>query len=187
MLAVVPVKGLEGAKSRLSPLLSAAERADLVIRMLDRVLGACEAARSVTGVLVVSPDPTLARGRDLLVDAGTGHGGAIALALADGRARGGALVVMADCPFANPAALDGLTAAARPLALVPAADGGTSALALADPSLVEPAFGMPGSAAVTIARARAAGIDPVVVADASLSFEVDGPADLRRAAGLLAA
>lgn len=187
MLAIVPVKGLEGAKSRLAPALSPAARADLVARMLDRVLTACDEASSVDSLLVVTPHPELAPGRDVLVDEGIGQGAAVALGLSDPRARDGVLVVMADCPLVDADALDRVVAAARPLALVPAADGGTNALALTDPSLLEPAFGMAGSAAVTVARAHVAGIEPVVLAEASLAFDLDRPADLARARELLAA
>jgi 2-phospho-L-lactate guanylyltransferase len=187
VLAVVPVKGLEGAKSRLAPALGPSGRARLVERMLDVVLDACEQASSVGSILVVTPDPALARGHAVLQDEGIGQGPALALALADARAADGALVVMADCPYATAAALDRLVAAADPLALVPARDGGTSALALHDPSLLRPAFGVPGSAALTIARARAAGIVPAVLDDEALAFDVDLPADLARARHLLAA
>ncbi len=180
MLAIVPVKSLSDAKTRLAPALAPAERERLVVQMLDAVLAACSAAASVREVLVVSPDPELGRGFPVLVDAGAGHGPALALALADARARDGAVVVMADCPFVTAASLDALVAAADPLALVPATDGGTSALALRDPSLVAPAFGVPGSAAVTIARARAVGIEAVLVDDPSLAFDVDRPGDLDR-------
>ena len=180
VLAIVPVKGLDGAKSRLAPALSAAERRALVERMLGSVLAACDAARRVHGVLVVTPDPGLAPGREVLEDPGVGHGLAVALALRDERARDGALVVMADCPLVTAASLDALVAAARPVALAPARDGGMNALALADPALVEPAFGEPAAARVTIARARAAGLEPAVLQDAGLAFDVDRPADLVR-------
>jgi 2-phospho-L-lactate guanylyltransferase len=187
VLAIVPVKGLEGAKSRLAPALSPPERADLVVRMLDRVLAACDEAASVDDVLVVTPHPELVRGRDVVVDEGLGQGPAVALGLEDPRAVDGVLVVMADCPLVTAAALDRVVAAANPLALVPAADGGTNALALRDITLVEPAFGVAGSAAVTVARAHAAGIEPAVLAEASLAFDLDRPADLARARELLAA
>jgi 2-phospho-L-lactate guanylyltransferase len=180
VLAIVPVKGFDGAKTRLAPALAPAAREELVLRMLDAVLAACRNASYVRDLLVVTPEPSLGRGAPVLVDEGSGHAAAIALALRDPRARSGALVVMADCPLATPASLDALAEAARPLALAPAADGGTSALALADPTLVEPAFGVPGSAAVTLARARAAGIDAVVLADPALAFDVDRPSDLER-------
>jgi len=138
-------------------------------------------------VLVVTPDPGLAPGRDVLEDPGVGHGFAVALALRDERARAGALVVMADCPLVTAASLDALIVAARPLALAPARDGGMNALAIADPALVEPAFGEPGSARVTIARARAAGLEPALLDDAGLAFDVDRPEDLERVLPLLAA
>jgi 2-phospho-L-lactate guanylyltransferase len=187
VLAVVPVKGLEGAKSRLAPALGPDGRARLVERMLATVLHACEQADSITEILVVTPEPALGRGHGVLRDEGVGQGPALELALADPRAAGGALIVMADCPLATAGALDRLAAAAGPLALVPARDGGTSALALLDPALVRPAFGVPGSAAITIARARAAGIAPAVLDDEALAFDVDRPADLARARHLLAA
>jgi len=187
VLAIVPVKGLDGAKSRLAPALSEQEREALVRRMLDAVLAACDAARTIDGVLVVTPAAALAPGRDVLEDPGVGHAFAVSLALADERARRGAVVVMADCPFVAPAALDALVLAARPVALAPAADGGMNAIALADPTVVEPAFGEPGSARVTIARARAAGLEPFVLDDAGLAFDVDRPADLERVQPLMAA
>ncbi|MGH3022685.1 MAG: NTP transferase domain-containing protein, partial [Gaiellaceae bacterium] len=135
MLGIVPVKGLDGAKTRLAPRLSGAERAKLVVEMLDRVLAACQEAGAIERTLLVTPDPALARGRaDVLVDGGTGHADALALALADPRAAGGALVVMADCPLVTAEALDALVEAARPLALAPARDGGVNALALRSPN-----------------------------------------------------
>ena len=177
MLAIVPVKGLDGAKSRLAPALSADERARLVVAMLDRVLAACEASTAITRTLLVTPEPELARnGIDVLQDAGTGHPDAVAAGLADPRAHGGALVIMADCPRVTAAALDALAAAARPVALAPSHDGGVNALALRDPAVFQPAFGMP--AETTIARARAAGLEPAVVNDPALAFDVDRPEDL---------
>ena len=147
--------------------------------MLDGVLAACAEASAVDATLVVTPDARLGPpGVALLVDEGAGHGPAIAAALADRRARGGALVVMADCPLASPESLDRLAAAARPAALVPAADGGMNALALSRPGLFAPAFGIPRSAEMTIERARAAGIDPAIVEDPLLALDVDRPSDL---------
>jgi 2-phospho-L-lactate/phosphoenolpyruvate guanylyltransferase len=173
----VPVKGLDGAKSRLAPALAPAERARLVVAMLDRVLAACESSTAITRTLLVTPDPSLARnGIDVLVDAGTGHANAIAAGLADARARDGAVVIMADCPRVTAEALDALAEAARPIALAPSRDGGVNALALRDPGLFEPPFGV--RAETTIASARAAGLEPVVVNDPLLAFDVDRPEDL---------
>ena len=177
MLAIVPFKGLDGAKSRLAAVLSPEERARFASEMLDRVLDSCAGASSIRQTLLVTPDPGLVRpGVDVLVDAGTGHADALALALADRRAREGAIVVMADCPLVTPEALDALVEAARPLALVPARDGGVNALALREPSAFSPTFGAPSEE--TIAAARAAGLEPVIVDDARLSLDVDRPEDL---------
>jgi 2-phospho-L-lactate guanylyltransferase len=176
VLAIVPVKGLDGAKTRLAPRLSADERARLVVDMLDRVLGACAQAEAIGGTLLVTPTPGLARdGVDVLVDAGTGHADALALALADPRAAGGVLVVMGDCPLVTAESLDALAAAARPLALAPARDGGVNALALAAANGFRPRFGVP--AETTVAEARAAGLEPVVVDDPALALDVDRPED----------
>jgi 2-phospho-L-lactate guanylyltransferase (CobY/MobA/RfbA family) len=61
-----------------------------------------------------------------------------------------------------------------------------NALALRPPGAFEPAFGVRQSARRTEERARAAGIEPVVVDDPLLAFDVDRPADLERLRGLVA-
>jgi 2-phospho-L-lactate/phosphoenolpyruvate guanylyltransferase len=181
VLAIVPVKGLNGAKTRLVPLLSLDERAELVRGMLAAVLTACAESESVLSTLVVTPEPELAPvGIEVLQDSGHGHAAAVASALADRRAANGALVVMADCPLATGGSLDRLARAAAPVALVPALDGGLNALALSSPILFEPVFGVPDAALRTVERARVAGIEPAVVDEPLLAFDVDRPSDLKR-------
>jgi 2-phospho-L-lactate guanylyltransferase len=181
ILAIVPFKGLDGAKSRLAALLPADERARLALDMRDRVLAACEASLAISRTLLVTPAPDAAPASvETLVDGGTGHAPAIAQALADPRAAGGALIVMADCPLVTAEALDELAEAARPVALAPADDGGVNAIALRPADVFAPAFGVPDAAAVTIARARAAGIEPTVRDDPRLALDVDRPEDLAR-------
>ena len=176
MLAVVPVKGSDGAKTRLAPLLRPEERTQLVLDMLERVLQACAGAESITRTLLVTPDPSFTNGGvEVLRDAGTGHADAIALALRDERARGGALVVMADCPLVRPESLDALAAAAAPLALAPSRDGGVNALALRAVNGFVPPFGVPMEE--TLGVARAAGLEARVVEDPLLALDVDRPDD----------
>ena len=149
--------------------------------MLERVLAACAGSRAIERTLLVTPAPgPAASDVETLADAGTGHADAIAQALADPRAAGGAAVVMADCPLVTPDALDELLEAARPVAVAPSADGGVNALAVRSPGVFAPAFGIPDAAAVTIARARAAGLEPAVLDDARFALDVDEPADLAR-------
>ena len=176
VLAVVPVKGRNGAKTRLAPLLQPEERMRLVVDMLERVLEACAAAESITGTLLVTPDPGFApRGVELLRDEGTGHADAVALALRDRRAANGAIVVMADCPLVRAESLDTLAAAATPLALAPSRDGGVNALALRAVNGFVPPFGVPVEE--TLGAARAAGFEAVVVEDPLLALDVDRPED----------
>ena len=177
MLAIVPFKGLDGAKTRLAAVLSSKERARLASAMLERVLVACEGAVAIEQTLLVTPDPGAVPARaEVLVDSGAGHAKAIALALADPRAAAGALVVMADCPLVQPASLDALAEAARPLALVQARDGGVNALALRDVAAFQPRFGV--RAEKMIGEARAAGLEPAVLDDPALALDVDRPEDL---------
>jgi 2-phospho-L-lactate/phosphoenolpyruvate guanylyltransferase len=176
VLAVVPLKGRDGAKTRLSPVLRPEERTRLVLDMLDRVLGACQEATAITGTLLVTPDPGFAPGGiDVLRDEGTGHPDAIVLALRDERARAGALVVMADCPLVRAASLDALAAAAEPLALAPSRDGGVNALALRTVNGFVPPFGVAWEE--TLSAARAAGLDAAVIDDPRLALDVDRPED----------
>jgi 2-phospho-L-lactate guanylyltransferase len=177
VLAIVPFKGLDGAKTRLAAVLSPEERARLALEMLEIVLAACAGATSIERTLLVTPDPgAVPAGVDVLVDEGSGHADAISLALTDPRARAGFVVVMADCPLAQADALDALVEAAQPLALVEARDGGVNALALREPVRFTPSFGVP--AAETLARAQSEGLEPTVLDDERLSLDVDRPEDL---------
>ena len=54
-VAVIPLKGLDHAKSRLNEVLSRDDRADLALRLLAGVVAACQEAGLL--VCVVSPDP----------------------------------------------------------------------------------------------------------------------------------
>ena len=178
MLAIVPVKGRDG-KNRLEGLLQPDERARLVEAMLTDVLRACRGASSVSEVVVVTPDAGLApEGIEVLADDGGGHAAAVERALGDDRARDGAIVVLGDCPLVTGDALDRLADAATPVAVAPARDGGLNAVALRQPSGVTPLFGVPGAARATAERARAAGVEAVVVDEPGLAFDVDTPRDV---------
>ena len=55
--AVVPIKELDGAKQRLAPLLSPAQRRALIEVMMGEVLQAVAGAKSLAGLMVVTLDP----------------------------------------------------------------------------------------------------------------------------------
>jgi 2-phospho-L-lactate guanylyltransferase (CobY/MobA/RfbA family) len=143
---VVPYRGASG-KTRLEPLPQQVRLA-LTRAMLADVVAAC----AVVGeTLVVSPSGERVPGGEPVIDPGRGQGGAVRAGLEAAAAAGHAapfLVVNADLPCVTPRDLFAL-AGGMPedgLAVVPAVDGTTNALALASVDLFVPLYG-PGSAA----------------------------------------
>jgi 2-phospho-L-lactate guanylyltransferase len=57
--AIVPIKPLKQAKSRLKPILSPEERKELVLTLLDHTLAVLNQCNQLTGILVVSADPKI--------------------------------------------------------------------------------------------------------------------------------
>ncbi|MCY4087239.1 MAG: 2-phospho-L-lactate guanylyltransferase [Actinomycetia bacterium] len=181
MLAIVPVNAPPAGKRRLEGLLDAVQRTELVRAMLDDVLRACRQASLIRSVMLVTPDPTLAcPGCEVLLDPGNGHASALRLALRDPRAQPGAVIVMADCPLVQAETIDALADSPSSVAVCPARDGGTNALALRPTNVIEPAFGVPDGAAVVIERALAAGIEPAVLDDERLALDLDTAEDAAR-------
>jgi 2-phospho-L-lactate/phosphoenolpyruvate guanylyltransferase len=143
---VVPFRGSPG-KSRLAPLPPRARLA-LTRAMLADVITAC----AVVGrTFVVAPPGERPAGADLVADPLGGQGAAVLAGLAAAVAQGGTapfLVVNADLPCVT--AHDLLTlASAVPeagLALVPAADGTTNALALSSAGVFASAYGAESAA-----------------------------------------
>jgi 2-phospho-L-lactate guanylyltransferase len=185
--AIIPVRGLERAKSRLAGPLDAEERRDLVSRLLQRAIGAATGSARIAGTIVVSSDPAalqLARaaGAATVTDLGTGLNPALELARTEAQARGATAVVVlpADLPWLERETLDrvleaaagagaGSRASAALVALVPDRHGtGTNVLVLAPPEAIDFAFG-PGSRARHAAEAAAAGAAYV---------ELGGPLDM---------
>src|SRR5262245_17436997 len=172
---VVPFRGAEG-KSRLGPA-AATARAALARAMLADVVAACSAV-GPTYVVAPAGEPVAAA---TVVAEGPrrGQGAAVRTALAAATAAGAAmpvLVVNADLPCVTPRDLLALAGSAPPggLAVAPAADGTTNALALAAPELFAPVYG-PGSAA------RFAALGPSRLLELpNLMDDVDTAADLAR-------
>lgn len=158
-VAVVPVKALGAAKSRLAAVLTPRERATLTLRTLRTVLDALDLPR-IAARLVVSPDPAvLATARDAgaatlvqrVRDPATGLNDALdeARGWAEARDAGALLVVLGDLPLlarGDVAAL--LALAAPPVPLPRGAPPGSAAVA-------PPEVGGPGGApAVVLAPDR---------------------------------
>jgi 2-phospho-L-lactate guanylyltransferase len=190
--AIVPVKGLDLAKSRLSVRLDKAARRRLVLAMLEDVLSALRGCPSVARTIVVTPDQDVAKaaaglGAEPLVEEASGDlNGAINLAVAHASAIGAArvLVVPADVPLATPREFATLLATAErtgaDVALTPSHDGsGTNALVLTPPGVMAPSFGL-NSCQRHLTAARSGSLARRVVELAGLGFDVDEPGDLDR-------
>lgn len=194
--ALVPIRGLETAKTRLGEDLDAEERVDLVTNLLRRTLEATRDARRIAGTVVVTMDPDAAGiAKELraigLVERAPGLNAAIeaARSVAVARRATAVLVLPADLPSVSAAAIDELlgdavaafAAEAGPgqglAAAVPDRHGlGTNALLLSPPGAIDPAFGE-ASRAAHAARAAAAGARWLEL-DGPLALDLDTPADL---------
>jgi 2-phospho-L-lactate guanylyltransferase len=207
--AVVPIRGLRTAKTRLSPDLDPAERLALVTEMLRRTLVATRDAASIDGTVVVTLDPAVAGIATAhravgLVDILPGLNEAIlaARSLAVSRNASAVLILPADLPNVTAARLDALVAEARAATSMAevspdtAARGlvvvvpdrhreGTNALLVAPATLIDPDFGI-GSREAHRAAAAAAGATYVEI-DGPLTLDVDTPADLLLASAALGA
>jgi 2-phospho-L-lactate guanylyltransferase len=186
--AVLPVKRFDAAKRRLGGGVDEERRQALVAAMLEDVLEAIGAARSIERTIVVSGEPraqTIAAdaGAEIVPDPGDeGHVEAALAGIARAEQGEGRCVVLlpGDCPLLDPRELDRLLTGVpeRYVAIVPDRHGtGTNALVLSPPGAIEPAFGE-GSCARHMTAAREAGI-PFAVEDLpSLALDLDTPADL---------
>jgi len=184
LVAIVPIRALEGAKSRLGGALDAEERQDLVRLLLERTLAAAGMVPEIAAVLVVSPDPAILElaarsGAQVIEQRGDGLNEGLDEALAEALAGGATavLVLAGDLPSVSDTSISEIVATAAAAAsraraivvVVPDRHGrGTNALLLSPPDAIQFAFGNDSRAAHQ-AAARAAG---------ALSLEVDGPLSL---------
>jgi 2-phospho-L-lactate/phosphoenolpyruvate guanylyltransferase len=186
--AIVPVKRFPEAKQRLTPGIDEERRIALVAAMLEDVLEAIAAARTIERTIVVSGDPVAqeiaaSASAEVVPDpADEGHVEAALAGIARAEVEGAECVVLlpGDCPLLDPRELDRLlTGVPDPyVAIVPDRHGeGTNALVLTPPTAIRPAFGE-GSRARHVAAAREAGVPFAVEELASLALDLDTPADL---------
>ena len=197
--ALVPLRGLEDAKTRLGAELDPEERLELVTAMATRTLQAICDTPGLAGTVVVTADPAAARlaegfGARTIVQRLPGLNAALreARAMAVSLGATAILILPIDLPGIGAPAIEALlrdaaeaTAgeAGRPLVLaVPDRHGtGTNALLAAPPDAIEPRFGE-GSLAAHRGAAEAVGA-VFLTPGGPLAFDVDTPADLLVAEG----
>ncbi|MEJ2265988.1 MAG: 2-phospho-L-lactate guanylyltransferase [Anaerolineales bacterium] len=187
--AIVPVKPLRRGKSRLSPVLTEEERADLNRRLLMHTVDTLKSIAEIEHVLVISRDPAaLALSREhgarTVQENGAPHLN-VALAratlVAKNYATRGVLIVPADLPLITPEDVRlMLDKVQDPPVVVVAPDRrqqGTNALLVCPAGLIEYDFG-PGSFKRHCERARAAGARLEILELPSLELDMDLPEDL---------
>lgn len=189
--AVVPIRGLSTAKTRLGPDLDPPARRRLVEAMLRATLIATRDAAAIAGTIVVTRDPEVAGIAQAhraigLVEHAPDLNAAIVAGRSVAMARGASavLILPADLPAVSAAAIDDLAirAAAREasdglVALVADRHGrGTNALLVSPPAIVDPAFGEDSRGAHRLAAAAAGAA--WLELGGPLALDVDTPADL---------
>lgn len=190
--AVVPVKSFETAKSRLSGLLSAGERATLAREMLAHVLSVLSAARSLAGIVVVTDsssvaevakagsavpvfDPPTATALSDCVDFGLEH--------ARHRGATAGLVLMSDLPALTPESVGALLGELDRFDVVVVRDGSglhTNALGIRLETPFKTSFGSSDSFQRHCDTAKGAGLTLSVPVNDALAFDVDTPEDYER-------
>ena len=187
--AVVPVKQFYGAKQRLSSALSPDERRLLAMTMLEDVLNAVSAVKTLAGTLVVTVDPaatslaTRYGARVVTEGARDGHTGAVTAAarLLVREGQTGMMTMPGDIPRLSSEEIAATLAAHRPapaFTIVPAHDDlGSNAIVCSPPDAVPLRFGK-DSFYPHLDAARARGIEPLIVRHPGIGMDIDNPVDL---------
>jgi len=195
--AVLPVKRLPLAKSRLGGTLGADDRRELALAMAGDVVAALAACPAIELIVLVSSEPAAAQiaaaAGAVVVDDGGGEPGqshAVALGIARAESEGAerVLCVPGDTPALDPAELSALLAEAEAeVVIVPDRHGtGTNGLLLTPPAAIAPAFG-PDSRARHSSLADQAGRSWQIAQPPSLTLDIDTGADLAELRARLAA
>ena len=187
--AVIPVKEFEGAKHRLSPLLSPEQRRLLAETMLSDVLDAVAGASRLAGILLIPLEPrakALAERIGARVETEGAHEGHTGAVLAGRRilareGRGGFITMPGDIPAVRAAEIDAVIAAHRPapsFTISPAHDDlGSNAVLCSPPESVPLRFGE-NSYFPHLDAARGQGIEPTILRQPGIAMDIDHPVDL---------
>ncbi|WP_376795782.1 2-phospho-L-lactate guanylyltransferase [Thermogemmatispora sp.] len=183
------MKVLAAAKGRLAGHLSPAQRAQLVLSMLEHVVTTLRASGLFSRIVVVSADERVracaaAWGAEGWPEEQPGHNAALEAAARRLRAEGvtALLTISADLPLLRREEIGDLLAQAQryPVVLAPAHDGqGTNALLLRPPLLLPYLFGE-GSLQRYSEAARGRHLACVRYESLGLALDIDTPEDLQR-------
>ncbi len=185
LITIIPAKPFAEAKTRLTAVLSADERARLSRHLLQRTIAV---AHTVGAVAVVSRSGAVRRvaksaGAWALVETDADLNAAIrqGIAWAEHRGADAVLILPLDLPLLTVAELQKFVATGveqlPQISIAPCRHNrGTNALLLHPPALIEPKFGA-GSFSRHLSAAEQAGISPQICHLPGLSFDLDTPRD----------
>jgi FO synthase len=181
-VSAIVVARSQGAKTRLSSVLSPEGRVALNRSMLKQVLRSLRAARGIERIVLVTSDESAAQaGVELVRDAGTGQSAAVETGLAHvAGTTDAAIVLAADTPGVSPREIEALIAALAQNDVVIAPDHrgeGTNALALRLPARMRMQFGV-ASLLSHLHSARELGARATILELTGLSRDIDLPEDL---------
>jgi 2-phospho-L-lactate guanylyltransferase len=181
MWAVLPFKGLSGAKERLAGVLSPDERRGLAEAMVEDVLTALSQVTVLEGIAVVSPaaeaETLASRYGARLIAESEARGHTAAVVEAANRLAGegvtGLITVPGDVPLATPEEIGRVLAlhgAAPAMTIVPSRDErGSNCIACSPPDVLPFRF---------LAAARRLGLEPHICPLPGLGLDIDTPEDL---------
>lgn len=185
--ALIPVKTLHEAKSRLASYLTQDERAALVLDMLHHVLDVLCSCHIFERISVVSPDPTVlervqAWGAQALVEEQQGHNPALhAAALKELTTGATALLTLsADLPLLQASDISSMIEYAKQydVVLAPSRDGtGTNALLVHPPLALPYLFGL-GSLQRYITEAKQQHLSSILHKSIGFALDIDTLDDL---------
>ena len=180
--ALIPVKSLSEAKSRLANSLTQDQRKTLVLDMLHHVISTLLSSDVLAGVTVVSPDPLVlekaeAWGARAQVEEEHGHNPALHAAAVRELATGATalLTISADLPLLHPCDIRGMVEQSRlyDVVLAPSWEGtGTNAL-LARPPLALPYLFGPGSLQHYLAKTEKEHLRSFLYNSIGMALDVD--------------
>jgi 2-phospho-L-lactate/phosphoenolpyruvate guanylyltransferase len=183
--ALVPLKRLDYAKTRLASVLDPPTRVRVMQALLDHTLEQVKAAPSIRSVTLVSsaaeaPSIAAQHGVAYFDDRGLPWNDALAAAIAEAVTSQTVAIVSADVPLLTTDDLEWFVAelTERGAVIARATDAGTNAVAMQPAGAMPTTFGVKGSAERHAELARESGLMPVVVDIPGLAHDLDTASDL---------
>lgn len=184
--ALVPVKSLEYAKSRLAKKLSLQDRKQLVLQMLEHVLSVLQLCEEITQISVVTPDTDVTQQAakfktKILLEGRPGHNPALYAAALHEKVEGaqGLLTISADLPLVTEKDVHTLVELSKTndIVLAPSKDNGTNAILMRSPLLLPYLFGE-NSFEKYLLSAQKKGLTVALYKSKTIAFDVDTVEDL---------